>query len=156
MPPVIIIPRKKPLKNYQAPENVVLVYKTKATFNTSVIEEDFIDRVVIPHKLKNKLNNIALYIDSATCHKTKSLKKKAKRAKININFIPPNLTSYLQPADVMWMGAIKRKFHEKWEHWYQNEPKSFTKAGKIKSPGYENVSIFFYFNNTHRHHITRN
>ena len=61
LPPVIIIPRKMPLKNYQAPDNVVLVYKTKATFNTSVLEDDFIDRVVIPHKLKNKLNNVVIH-----------------------------------------------------------------------------------------------
>ena len=140
--PVILIPRKRPLKNYNPPNNVILVYDKEANFNAKVLENNFFDRLLKPHMLTNRLSKASLLIDSAPCHMKKSLIQKAKEAKVNIEYIPAGMTSFLQPADVMWIGVLKRKFHAKWENWYLNEPKSITKFGNIKSPGYANVNFF--------------
>ncbi len=40
--PIILIPRKKPLKNFVPPNNVRVVYGTSGTFNNLVIDEEFV------------------------------------------------------------------------------------------------------------------
>lgn len=76
LPVLILIPRKKPLKKFNPPANVVLAYTgSKSTFNQEVINEQFVDRVILPNMLRGKQGKALLYIDSAPCHKTKSVKK---------------------------------------------------------------------------------
>lgn len=57
--------------------------------------------------------------------------------------IPPRMTNLLQPADVSWFAAIKSCFHQKWNSWYLNEEKTYTKAGNPRSPGYAKCIIGF-------------
>ena len=42
----------------------------------------------------------------------------------------------LQPADVAWMRPFKVSYFDKWQNWMTNEPKSFTAADNLQSPGY--------------------
>lgn len=49
--PVILIPRKKQLKDFIPPANVVIVYGTSGTFNHKVLRENFLNRVLIPYKM---------------------------------------------------------------------------------------------------------
>ena len=42
----------------------------------------------------------------------------------------------LQPADIAWMRVFKLGYFNKSQQWMINEPKSFTLAGNLRSPGY--------------------
>jgi hypothetical protein len=46
------------------------------------------------------------------------------------------MTGLLQPADVSWMRPLKLKFRDRWHNWLINEPRSLTKHGNWRSPGY--------------------
>ena len=37
---------------------------------------------------------------------------------------------------ILRMRIFKLQYYEKWQHWMLNEPKSFTPAGNLRSPGY--------------------
>lgn len=137
--PIILIPRKKPLKDYIPPSSVVVVYGTNGTFNSDVISEHFIQGVLFQHVRRNRLMRPSLFIDSAPCHKKSELKTLVNSKHIKLNYIPPSMTNLLQPADVGWMGPIKKKFIDSWNNWYINDDKTFTRSNNLRSPGYEKV-----------------
>ena len=87
----------------------------------------------------NEFENIHLLIDQAPCHVTQKVKEAFSDRNSSLLFIPKRMTNILQPADVSWMRPIKHAFQVKWNDWLINEPKSFTKSGNMKSPGYEKV-----------------
>jgi hypothetical protein len=98
--------------------------------------DEFVDRVMMSHIKHHNLQKRHIFVDSAPCHKTDALNHKFKSNGINPHFIPPRFTSLLQPADVAWFSALKRKLHSKWTEWYINEEKTFTKSNHMRSPGY--------------------
>ncbi|CAF1111235.1 unnamed protein product [Brachionus calyciflorus] len=97
LPILVLVPRSTELPDYEPPENVVIIYKTLATFNEDI-----------------------LFIDSARSHQTKLVQNKFKEFDIETVFIPPRLTNLLQPADVSWFGKIKKEYNEKWNDWFMN------------------------------------
>ncbi|CAF0829312.1 unnamed protein product [Brachionus calyciflorus] len=46
LPLIIIVPRKTPFKNFDAPSHVHLVYKPKATFDSACVKYEFIQRIL--------------------------------------------------------------------------------------------------------------
>ncbi len=136
LPVLIIVPRKTDLPNFQPPDNVVIIYKSSATFDATTLSDGFLDRILVPHIKHHDLHNTHLYLDSAPCHKTQSLQDKFDEHHIKPHFIPPRFTSLLQPADVVWFASIKKKIHAKWTDWYLNAEKTFTKNNNMRSPGY--------------------
>ena len=134
---MVIIPRVTPIKDYIPPNNVYIVYSKSGTFNENIISNNFIERCIYPEILSKHLENSVLLLDHAPCHLTRQVKDKLANCNINPIYIPKRLTNMLQPADVSWMRPIKRAFHEKWQNWFLNEEKSFTRSGNLKSPGYE-------------------
>ena len=42
----------------------------------------------------------------------------------------------MQPADVCWFKSLKIDYKNKWNHWFLNDEKIFTKYGNIAGPGY--------------------
>ena len=141
MPIVLIIPRKKELKNFSVPSNVVLVYKPSGTFNSKVFQNDVIRRSFLPFIMQNRQKKPILYLDSAPCHTCSETLKFLEDLNIEYSFIPPRLTSLVQPADVCWLKSFKKHYYEKWSNWFLNDHKSFTKNCNLKSPGF-----FFYKN----------
>lgn len=136
LPLVIIVPRKKPLRNFVVPSNIIIVYKTPATFDAETVKTEFIQRVLLAHLIKRSQKNPILYFDQAPCHKSPIVTKFMKDLNIKYSFIPPRLTGLLQPADVSWLKSFKKLYVEKWTDWFLNDPKSLTRNGNIKSPGY--------------------
>ena len=104
------------------------------------MKQTYIDRIFMPHKLRNDYKETHLFIDNAPCHKTFEVLNKFHENNIGITFIPPRMTSTLQPADVDIFRSLKASFHQRWTDWYINEPKAFTKNHNLKSPGYVKVS----------------
>jgi hypothetical protein len=127
------------LKNFDPPDNVVLAYKTGATFNAEVINDQFLNRVMVPHVSRFNLKNTHLLLDSAACHKASYVHRNLEKNSIAKHIIPAGFTNLLQPADVCWFSFIKNKLHERWTDWYINDEKTFTKANNMRSPGYANV-----------------
>ena len=91
-----------------------------------------LDPYIVNHGLR-KLNFI---LDQAPCHTTAQVQGSMRNRPIDHLFIPKRGTNMVQPADVGWMHIFKLKYFEKWQHWLLNEPKSFTRAVNLKSPGY--------------------
>ena len=62
--PLVLIPRKKPLKNFTPPTNLTVVYGTNGTFNESVVCDHYIPMD------ENGLNHLNFLYDQAPCHMT--------------------------------------------------------------------------------------
>ena len=134
------MPRKNPLPNFIPLDNVVVYYKPGSkTFDSTVLIEGFIKRVLIPHKLRNGQERSFLLIDSAPCHRTKEVEEKLNEHHIDLEFIPPRMTALLQPADVSWIRKFKCQYHSLWQDWALNSEKSFTVNGNLKSPSYATI-----------------
>ena len=59
--PVILVPRKKPMKNYHPPENVVVHYGTAGIFNAEVTVHTFFKQSLVPHMQKKKQTRATLF-----------------------------------------------------------------------------------------------
>ncbi len=146
----MVIPRKKPLRNFDCPSNVIAVYKSKSkTFDSNVMIESFADRVLLPHLRSRNQRAALIYLDNASCHRNLKVLNHFRDNKVKIKYIPPRMTSFLQPADVMWMKFIKRRYTEYWTNWWMHDPKAFTKSHNVKSPGnnpFKTIKIKKYIN----------
>lgn len=120
------------MENFQPPDNVCVIYNTKATFNEEII------CYYLSMAFADKPNSVLIY-DSARCHLTNSVAARARELGISRVIIPPRTTNLLQPADVSWFATIKRAYCSRWTEWAVNEPKSTTAAGNTRSPGYVNA-----------------
>lgn len=124
----------------------MLYYKQNSkSFDSTVIQDGFINRVLLPHKLRLGQVKSLLYIDNAPCHKKQTVLNSFHANGINVQFIPPGMTSILQPADVSWMRFIKSEYSKLWTDWYLSSEKAFTANGNMKSPGYKNVNLNFNY-----------
>lgn len=101
LPILILVPRASDLPDYTPPDNVIVIYKTGATFNEDVVCE-YLDKVL------GKSQNSLLIWDSARCHLTPKVVEKRRELQLSSVVIPPRLTNLLQPADVCWFASIKR------------------------------------------------
>lgn len=138
--PMIIVPRKKPLKDYVPPDNVVLYYKQNSkSFDSNVIANGFINRVLLPHKMRIGQTKSVLILDQAPCHRTKEVKDRFKESGIDLLYITPRMTGILQPLDVSWFKILKQEYHKRWTEWYLSDEQAFTQNGNLKSPGYAKV-----------------
>ncbi|RNA17277.1 pogo transposable element with KRAB domain-like [Brachionus plicatilis] len=135
LPIYIVVPRKTDLPNFKVPDNVVVHYKSGATFDTDLLCE-YITKILIPYKLINTIDEIEFIVDSAPCHRTEKVRDLCDDNEINQVFIPPRFTNLLQPADVCWFATLKRAYHKKWNDWFLNDEKTYTKNGNARSPGY--------------------
>jgi len=72
--PLILLPRKNPLKNWVPPNNVEIVYGTKGTFNESIISDHFIPKVLVDFKNQKRFQRLNLIFDQAPCHTTSRAK----------------------------------------------------------------------------------
>ena len=138
--PIILIPRKKPLKNFMSPNNVRVVYGTSGTFNNLVIDEEFVKRVLNQYRLSQGFDKLHLVLDQATCHTSKETQDSFLNHKIEVLYMPKRMTSYLQPADVSWMRTLKTSYHVKWNNWMTNEPHTVTAQGNLRSPGMRDIT----------------
>jgi hypothetical protein len=101
LPAMVIIPRKTPLPNYIPPNNVIVHYKENSnTFDSDVISNGVLQRIIYPQILVNNQKNPLLIMDSAPCHKTKEVREKCEEFGINLLLIPPRMTQLVQPCDV--------------------------------------------------------
>jgi hypothetical protein len=88
LPVLILVPRKKPLKNFTPPENVIIVYSgSKKSFNQDTIKDSFIQRILSPEVLRQNHKKSVLYLDNATCHTTVGVKSKLENVKMYINVL---------------------------------------------------------------------
>jgi hypothetical protein len=142
LPIYIIVPRKTELSNYEPPENVVLVYKTGATFDQYQVA-DYLDLVIKKFINNRRLETgkFTMFIDSAKCHLTQTVSAKYSEINVNRMFIPPRMTNLLQPADVAWFANIKKAYNSKWCEWFMTADKTYTKNNNMRSPGYANCKL---------------
>ncbi len=132
------MPRVNDLPNFVPPDNIVVVYKSTATFDSDLMRDVFVNRVLASHKQRYNLKNSTVLLDSATCHKSARVTEAFEKNGIEVQIIPPRFTNLLQPADACWFGTIKKLLHQKWTDWYINGEKTFTKSNNMRSPGYVN------------------
>lgn len=129
------MPRKTALPDFTPPENVIVSYKTGATFNDEVIC-DYLEKVVKPYVLTKGSTNATLIFDSAKCHLTTKVTQKLAEINVGSLIVPPRLTNLLQPADVCWFGKLKSRYHQVWNNWFIHDERTFTRHDNARSPGY--------------------
>jgi hypothetical protein len=106
--PVFVIPRKRPLKD--APEGCLIVYKGKSkTFDSEIIKDHFLNRLLYPHMLKKGQDSAMLIWDQANPHKTAPVMKELKRLNVEDVKIDKCCTAWEQPADAYWFSPMKKK-----------------------------------------------
>ena len=82
--------------------------RIKGTFDQYNLRSIFVDRVLLPYMLANKLKKLLIILDRAPPHKAKSLQKYLALKKITFRMIPSNLTGILQPGDTHWFSNMKK------------------------------------------------
>lgn len=118
LPILIILPRKNPLKQFECPENVVIIYKGKSkTFDGNVIKNSFVSKIMRPYMLSRGKRRVVLHLDNSRVHKKADVLKCFRDNSIEPSFFPPRMTSLLQPADVGWFRSLKAQYHKKWQNW---------------------------------------
>ena len=133
--PFILIPRKRPLRNFVCPRNVVVFYGAD-TFNQTILVEHWISKVIEPYQERlNPGTELHLLIDQAPCHSA-MFKEALTESNVNTIFIPKRMTKLLQPADVSWFRPLKVAYHRRWTDWLIHGQHTFTRAGNMVSPGY--------------------
>jgi len=137
--PLILLPRKNPLKNWVPPSTVVIAYGTSGNFNETVISGTYIPQILVAYKNEHRFRNLHFLFDQAPCHVTKQSKASFASASIDVKWIPKRMTPFLQPADQSWMRPLKLSYQRKWNNWMRTAPKAYTPAGNLKSPGYARV-----------------
>jgi hypothetical protein len=137
--PLILIPRKNPIKNWTPPDNVEIVYGTNGNFSESVISEHYVPKILVSYKNQRRYHDLHLVFDQAPCHTTQRSKAAFSGASIKVKWVGKRLTYLTQPADQSWMSPFKGRYFKKWNNWLIHAPKSYTAAGNVKSPGYAKV-----------------
>ena len=137
--PLILIPRKNPIKNWTPPDNVEIVYGTNGNFSESVISEHYVPKILVSYKNQRRYHDLHLVFDQAPCHTTQRSKAAFSSASIKVKWVGKRLTYLTQPADQSWMSPFKGRYFKKWNNWLIHAPKSYTAAGNVKSPGYAKV-----------------
>lgn len=112
LPIFALIPRKNPINEMNNLKNAEVAYKSESTFDDEMII-CYLNRKIIPYKLRKQLQTILLIIDHAPCHLTVKVKNFCVDNCIELLFIPPRLTNLLQPADVCWFASIKKSYKVK-------------------------------------------
>jgi len=146
LPILVVIPRKNPLKKLCLSEqccnclqfntiNNKISYKSQ-TFDTEVIQNNFIRQILLLHMGRHKKQRILLHLDNSPVHKRKDIMEIFRANSIEVSYLPARMTSLLQPADVGWFRSLKSQYHKRWQVWYLNAPKAFTSQHNLKSPGY--------------------
>jgi hypothetical protein len=75
------------LPDYESPEKCILKYKTDERFNDNVIVE-YIDRVLIPYRLKHNFYKLYFIFDSAKCHTTPKVLNHLEKNNIEAIIVP--------------------------------------------------------------------
>jgi hypothetical protein len=140
--PLILIPRKKPIKNWVPPNNVELVYGSNGNFNETIICEHYIPKILVNYKNQQRYQGLHLVFDQAPCHTTQKAKSTFTSASVDVKWVPKRMTAFLQPADQSWMRPLKVAYFKKWNDWLVNAPKSYTAAGNMRSPGYAQAVLW--------------
>lgn len=92
---------------------------------------------------------VLILLDSYGTHKKHVEEKAAYYERMNVFFriIPPNMTGLLQPLDVSVNCSFQQAYGDKYNEYMskiveKNDPKLLTKAGNIKMPNYQDISIW--------------
>ncbi len=94
----VIVPRATDLPNYTPPDNVIVVYKTGATFNEDTICQ-YLEEIIDPVIKERKISKPIIILDSARCHLTKKVDDKFSLLDFIKHLIPARMTNLLQPAE---------------------------------------------------------
>ena len=52
----------------------------------------------------------------------------AETKNVKLEFIPADLTAFIQPADVAWLKSFKAAFSQRWCDWFMNSHHSWKYA----------------------------
>ena len=91
LPALVLIPRKKPLKNFTAPNNLVVVYGTNGTFNESVVCEHFVPNVLVSYKNEKKMSYLHFLYDKVPFLMTKRVKDTFAAASVRRKNVPKRM-----------------------------------------------------------------
>ncbi len=75
---------------------------------------EYIDRVLIPYKLKNNFYKLCFIFDSAKCHTKPKVLNHLEKNNIEAIIVTLRFTYLIQPADVIWFSFLKGVYHELW------------------------------------------
>ena len=113
-----VVPRKRQIPGLDQRKDIIYVYETNGTFDSKILVEHYVDRILRPYFLQHKLDNGLIILDQARCHLQESFKSALKRNNLEFVYIPPSMTVILQPADVEWFKPLKNKYKVNWNNWF--------------------------------------
>ncbi|RNA15037.1 Pogo transposable element with, partial [Brachionus plicatilis] len=131
--PYIIFRRLKKVPKVTAPDNFHLNASYSGTMDQYIMI-DYIDKVIKPY-----LNGREAILDQFKSHYTPMVESKFINEKIKPIYIPPSLTSSLQPLDVSVNAPIKTYFRNEWSNWMDESVPIFTAGGNRKKPSYQQL-----------------
>ena len=111
--PLIIGNAARPLafkQNIVTPDNLPLTWKhNKQAWMTMAVFEDWLNQ--LNETMKKKKRRIIIFVDKATIHIVSK-----KLSTVHVKFVPPHLTSELQPLDRGIIQAMKANYRKSMLH----------------------------------------
>jgi hypothetical protein len=103
------------------PDNLKVIYTgaNSAWMDQSIMSEEYVNEVLKPFSKTLEPNERALLlVDNVSAHKDSGFISKAKALGVDVEFLPPNTTSKLQPLDLSYNSAFKVHYSTLWEKWF--------------------------------------
>ena len=135
LPPYIVIPRKREIKELANMRGVIFAYSDRSWMDDS-LTADYLKRVIGQFSFNKRL----LIWDAFRCHLSQSTKQQLRNMKIDTAVIPGGCTSFIQAPDVSWNKSLKSKLSDYYEDWTVNGVHTFTKGGNQRPPTFHDIA----------------
>ena len=138
LPPYIVIPRKRPIKELDDLKEGCYCLCQKS-FMDNRLTEDYLHRVIGRFNFSKRL----MVWDSFRAHLSVSTKQILRSMNTLTSVIPGGCTGLIQPADVSWNRSLKAKVSENYDQWIsKNDGHTFTRGGRMKPPSFHELSLW--------------
>jgi hypothetical protein len=115
--PLLVIGKSKNPRCFKGIKTLPVTYKNQTnSWMSSDIFVEWYEKIFIPQVKKHQREtgnqgNVLLLIDNATCHPS-TLSLEREKGKFKVLFLPPNVTSILQPMDQGVIESFKRFYRK--------------------------------------------
>jgi len=123
------------------PKNIMIFTSKSGTMDKCIMKTWINTCLKDTGPFNNSMKSVLL-MDNYGSHKNAEVLALLQKNNFEPVFIPPRTTSFLQPLDVLINSIFKAKMKKRWEEWFLNGEKIYTKGGYRQKPTWEKIFSF--------------